>query len=147
MRVSYSGYYAAFPRLKGEFDSLYPHHIMTKEVFRYVLKDRLMVAFIIVSLLLMVMVEVILFAWIRPSDIQIPIRYSGFGDTLFNDRWYERLTFPLFLLFQTIASIWIAMILHARRYRALAYYLILLSVFITVVTVAVMLAVIRTVTL
>ena len=24
-RVSYSGYYAAFPRLRGEFDSLYPH--------------------------------------------------------------------------------------------------------------------------
>src|ERR1700733_3895082 len=25
-RVSYSGYYAAFPRPRGEFDSLYPHH-------------------------------------------------------------------------------------------------------------------------
>lgn len=24
-RVSYSGYYVAFPRLRGEFDSLYPH--------------------------------------------------------------------------------------------------------------------------
>lgn len=28
LRVSYSGYYAAFPRLRGEFDSLYPHHIL-----------------------------------------------------------------------------------------------------------------------
>jgi MtN3 and saliva related transmembrane protein len=26
VRVSYSGHYVAFPRLRGEFDSLYPHH-------------------------------------------------------------------------------------------------------------------------
>ena len=29
MRVSYSGYYAAFPRLKGGFDSRYPLHPST----------------------------------------------------------------------------------------------------------------------
>jgi hypothetical protein len=33
-RVSYSGYYAAFPRPRGEFDSLYPHHVLTQKHIR-----------------------------------------------------------------------------------------------------------------
>lgn len=120
---------------------------MTQEVFRFVIKDRVALALLVALILITLVVCVLLFVWIRPSDIQIPIRFSGYDSSLYSDRWYERLSFVLFLLLQTASTTVLGVLMHARNYKVLAYFLFSLGIFTAVAVAVVASAVTRTVTL
>lgn len=120
---------------------------MTREVIRFVIKDRVALTLLVVLFAVTLVVTVLLFFWLRPSDIQIPIRYSGYDNSLYNDRWYERLSFVGFMLLQTVTTAAVAVIMHARGYKVMAYFLLALGIFVAVVVAIVASAVTRTVTL
>ena len=120
---------------------------MTREIFRFVIKDKVMASLLVVLGITVVISAILVLFWIRPSDIQIPIRYSGYDNSLYNDRWYERLTFFIFLWMQAVSGAWIACMMRARGFQVLSYFVISLSVFLTIITVVVVSAITRTVTL
>jgi hypothetical protein len=61
---------------------------------------------------------------VRPSELQVVVHYTGFGNTNFyRDRWYYLLTFGFFVVFSaTIHTILTYKILQTRgRYIAIAF--------------------------
>lgn len=120
---------------------------MTPEVIKFVIKDRLALILLAALGITTVIVTILLFFWLRPSDIQIPIRFSGYDNSLYNDRWYARLGFVGFLWLQTAMSGVLALVMHARGYKVLAYFLLGLGVFVAIMVGVVASAVTRTVTL
>lgn len=55
-------------------------------------------AWVVIGLIVAAIV-VIGIVYIRPSDLQIPVRYSGFGITHFyRDKWYYEIIFIVFAL-------------------------------------------------
>lgn len=120
---------------------------MTQEIIKYVFKDKIAATMLLALISVTVVTTILMFFWLQPSDIQIPIRYSGYDNSLYNDRWYERLSFVGFLLLQTGAAAVLSMLMHARGYKVLAYFLLALAGFVTVVTGVVAWAVTQTVSL
>jgi len=120
---------------------------MNREVIKFVIKDRIALVMAVLLAVTTVIVAILLFFWLRPSDIQIPIRYSGYDNSLYNDRWYERIGFVIFLFLQVGIAGYSSFVMHARGYRVLAYCLLGLGVFVTIMTAIVASAVTRTVTL
>lgn len=122
---------------------------MNKEVIKFVIKDKPALALLAVLGVVTIIVTILLFVWIRPSDIQIPIRYSGYdySQQFYIDRWYERLSFVGFLLLQTLATAVLSMLMFARGYKVLAYFMLALGIFVAVIVAIVASAVTRTVTL
>lgn len=120
---------------------------MQKEVIKFVTKDKIALSLLIGLGAATVVVTILLLFWLQPSNIQIPIRYSGYDNSLYNDRWYERLSFIGFLLLQTGSAVVLSLLMHARGYKVLAYFLLALALFVTVAIAIVGWAVTQTVTL
>src|SRR3990170_6480528 len=99
-----------------------------KDIITTALKDKIALTLFVIGLAVSLIVLVLLFVWIRPSDIQIPIRYSGYDNSLFNDRWFERLAFPLFVIVQFACNAWLALVVNAREYKLFSYFLLLLAI-------------------
>jgi hypothetical protein len=120
---------------------------MTREIIKFVIKDRVALVLALALIVTTLITCILLFFWVRPSDIQIPIRYSGYDNSLYNDRWYERLSFVVFLIFHTVSTTMLAFVMHARGYRVMAYFLLGLGIFMAISIAVVASAVTRTVTL
>ncbi len=118
-----------------------------KDIFINAFKDKLAVVLFVVGATILLIVLILLFFWIHPSDIQIPIRYSGYDNSLFNDRWFERLAFPLFVIVQFSCNTWLALVVNAREYKLFSYFLLLLAIFISLCVIPVAFAITNTITL
>lgn len=130
---------------------------MKKQDFVTFSKDRTGLILAAASALVAVVVCVLILVWLRPIDVQVPIRFSGFGvgdlrpggssGSYFNDRWYERLSFVVFAAVQAAAAIWMAIVMHTQGIKVLANFLLAFSIFINVWLMAIAFTVIRSVTL
>lgn len=120
---------------------------MNREVIKFVIKDRMAIVMVALLVLTTIVVLVLLLFWLRHSDIQIPIRYSGYDGSLYNDQWFERISFIIFLLMQAIITVYASCVMHARGYRVFAYCFLGFGVFMAIATAVIALAVTRTVTL
>ena len=116
MRVSYSGYYAAFPRLKGEFDSLYPHQprpfccilsirriIMFKKAeLLAIAKDRVAIILLVVLAVETIIIIASTIFRLHASDVQVPVRYTGYGTAnIYRGQWYTLWSFSIFAIIVT----------------------------------------------
>jgi hypothetical protein len=89
-----------------------------------ILVDRLVAALIIVFVLACLAYCVYVGVSLRPSDLQVAVHYSAYGETSFyRDKWYYLITFIVFgLLLAVIHTILIAKIyLQGHRHLALAF--------------------------
>lgn len=145
MRVSYSGQYVTFPRLSAGFDSQYPHHcsilmiylpirIMVKKADLLSLtKDRLAILLLFLMLFSAVFVVVMTFLRIHSSDIQVPTRFTGFGQSnIYREQWYAQFSFAGFSLLVLAVNGYLSIKLHTID-RLLGIGFMALSLFLFVV--------------
>lgn len=97
-----------------------------------IIKDR--PAVLLLSLLIVGVVVVVLTTLIRvhPSDVQVPLRYSGYGLTnIYRDHWYILSIFPIFAILVTILNSMLAIKIHQLN-RTIGLGILAMSVFIMV---------------
>lgn len=106
-------------------------------------RDRLAISLLIAFLLVMLF----LFIWtilnLHVSDVQLPVRVSGYGSTfIYRDRWYSLLSFALFALLTGGVNGYLIIKLHASR-RGLSLGFALVSLTIGIIALVVAAAVFR----
>jgi len=115
-----------------------------KETISNMLRDRSMVIALIVIFGLLVATVVISVIYIRPSDLQVPIRYSAYGVTNFyRDKWYYEILLALFGF--VLAGLHLAMTvrLFQAKGREMALAFLWLSAGILAITVTLLLAILQ----
>jgi hypothetical protein len=89
-----------------------------------ILADRLMTALMILLIIVCLAYCIYVGVSLRPSDLQVAVRYSAFGEASFyRDKWYYLITFIAFgVLIAVMHTILIAKIyLHGRRQLAILF--------------------------
>lgn len=72
---------------------------------------------------------------LKPSDLQVAVHYTAFGDTSFyREKWYYLMAFVLFGVLLAILHTAIAMKLYIQGRRQIAISFILLSTLLLVIT-------------
>lgn len=115
-----------------------------KENTKLILADRPYLTSV-VALLLVTLAIVVMGAFnIRPSELQIPVRYTSFGITNFyRDRWYYLLSLVLFAVVVAIMHILVSIRLYQAKGRDLAVSFIWLSVIVLIIASIFIFAVLR----
>lgn len=107
--------------------------------------------FFVLWLLMLVMVVVVIVIgaiYIRPSDLQVPVRYSSFGITNFyREKWYYLLGFMVFALMMAVFHTGISLRLLAAKGRPFAIVFLWLTITLLAVTAVTFLALFRVVSL
>ncbi|PLS80848.1 hypothetical protein CYG49_03710 [Candidatus Saccharibacteria bacterium] len=68
--------------------------MLDKEILNNISKDRLLIALLLVSTVCALILIVSGLVQIRPSDVQVPVRYSAYGVTnLYREKWYYLISF------------------------------------------------------
>lgn len=84
-----------------------------------------LVALVVVTVLILILGAVN----IRPSELQVPVRYTSFGITNFyRDKWYYLLAFLLFAIAVAVFHVLISLKLYALKGRGMAVSFVWLSV-------------------
>ncbi len=98
--------------------------------------------------LLIIAIIIIGAIYIRPSDLQVPVRYSAFGITHFyRDRWYYEVVFIVFaLLVATFHTLISARLLEVKG-KQFALGFLWLTVVILAISAVFILAILRVATL
>ncbi|HMR73338.1 MAG TPA: hypothetical protein PKD68_05020 [Candidatus Saccharibacteria bacterium] len=92
--------------------------MQNKATFKQVFADRGFLAAWVVSLLVVIAILILSVIEIRPTDLQVPIRYTAFGITnIHRAQWYAELAFPLFALLAMGLHTVIAVRLYALKNR------------------------------
>lgn len=89
-----------------------------------ILSDRLMTALIIVFIIFCLAYSVYVGASLRPSDLQVAVHYTAFGETSFyREKWYYLVSFILFgvIVAATHTALIAKLYLQGRREIALAF--------------------------
>ena len=95
--------------------------MQSKTVFKQVFADRGFFAAWLVSFLVMIAILILSIVEIRPSDLQVPIRYTAFGITnIYLAQWYAELAFPGFALLVMSLHTFIAARLYTLKNRDIA---------------------------
>lgn len=94
--------------------------------------------------LMVVMIIIIGAIYIRPSDLQVPVRYSGFGITHFyRDKWYYEIAFMVFAVLVTAFHTFISARLLEVKGKQFALGFLWLTVVILVIAAVFILAILR----
>jgi len=101
-------------------------------------RDRLAVSLLGAFLLTMVFLLIWSILNMHVSDVQLPVRYSGYGSTsIYRDRWYSLLSFGLFAILMGATNGYLIVKLHqARRGLSLGFALVSLAIGIVALVVA-----------
>lgn len=84
-----------------------------KAAFKQALSNRGFLIAWIVTLVVFLAIVVLCVVEIRPSDLQVPIRYSAFGITnIYRAQWYHELTFVGFAVLVTVLHSLVAVRLY-----------------------------------
>lgn len=106
-------------------------------------RDRLAMSLLIAFLLSMVILLLMTFLNLRVTDVQIPVRFSGYGSSgIYRDKWYTLLSFGLFALLVGGINGYLIVKLHSIR-RGLSLGLGLVSLSLGVIGLVVAAAVFR----
>lgn len=115
-----------------------------KQAFRETLRDR---TFVLLWLSLLLLAGIVIIAGIftiRPSDLQVPTRYSAFGITNFyRDKWYYALAFVLFAIFVAVMHGLVSLKLYIVKGRKLAVAFLGLSLVVMAFAVSTIFAILR----
>lgn len=92
-----------------------------KAAFKQALSDRGFLVAWIVSLAIFLAIIILCIVEIRPSDLQVPIRYSAFGITnIYRAQWYHELTFAGFAVLVASIHSLVAVRLYSLKNRDIA---------------------------
>lgn len=70
---------------------------------------------------------------VHPSDIQIPVRYTGFGQTfIYRDQWYTQYAYMLFAVLIATVNVFLSIRMYNLR-RLLGLGLLGMSIFLVVI--------------
>jgi hypothetical protein len=106
-------------------------------------RDRLAIALLAGFLLTMVLLVVMTVLSIHASDVQLPVRYSGYGSTsIYRGQWYSLLSFALFGLLAGGVNGYLIFRIHSIR-RGLSLGFALVSVTVGIIALIVAAAVFR----
>ena len=88
---------------------------------KHAIRDRSWVISALVLIFLALLLAIILVLQIRPSDLQLPVRYTSFGSTNFyRDKWYYLLSFVFFGIFVMLMNLAISLKLYEQKGRQLS---------------------------
>lgn len=100
-----------------------------------ILADRLMAVLMILFILICLAYCIYVGVSLRPSDLQVAVHYSAYGETSFyRDKWYYLITFIAFAILQAVmhTALIVKIYLQGRRQLALLFtWLSLLLIIIT----------------
>lgn len=106
-------------------------------------QDRLATSLLIAFFLSTVVLFILALVNVHVSDVQVPIRYSGYGITnVYRDKWYTLLAFGVFGLIVFGANGYVAIKIHSAR-RGLSLGILSISLLIGVIALVVANAVFR----
>jgi hypothetical protein len=116
----------------------------TKEIISQMLRDRAIVMALLALLAMLLVIVIISAIYIRPSDLQVPIRYSAYGITNFyRDKWYYEIFLALFALVVTGLHLAIGVRLYQLKGREMTLGFIWFTVGILAITAVLLLAIFR----
>lgn len=97
------------------------NYMYNKAAFKQALADRGFLVAWIVTLVVFLAIIVLCIIEIRPSDLQVPIRYSAFGITnIYRAQWYHELAFAGFATVVTAVHTLVAVRLYSLKNRDIA---------------------------
>lgn len=106
-------------------------------------RDRLAISLLAAFLLSMVILLLMTLFNIHVSEVQLPVRFSGYGSTsIYRDQWYSLMSFGLFAVLVGGVNSYLILKLHSIR-RGLSLGLAIVSVSIGVISLVVAAAVFR----
>jgi len=106
-------------------------------------RDRLAMSLLLAFLLTVIILLIMTIANIHVSDVQLPVRYSGYGQTnIYRDRWYSLLSFGLFAVVLGAINGYLVVKLHSLR-RGLSLGMAIVSLAIGIIALVVAVAVFR----
>ena len=95
-------------------------------------KDRTAVLMFVTLFVIVVILIITAFVKIQPSDIQLPLRYTGYGpNNIYRDQWYNQFAYIGFGLFIIVVNGFLVV----RTYmvdRALALGILAMTIFIMI---------------
>lgn len=104
-------------------------------VLQHVLKDRSLIAWWLLFVLLVIILIIVFAFQIQPSELNVLARYSVFGIAhLYNDSWVYHLSFVGFGILVVVLHTLIALKLHAQRSAFAARLFIILSIALIVIS-------------
>ncbi len=119
-----------------------------KQSLPLALKDRTYMTVWAAGLLVLIVLLIVGVFYIRPTDIQVPVRYSSFGITHFySEKWFYQLNFVIFGIFIWVFHSLVALRLLAQRGRGFAMAFQWLTVGMLTITLATVITILRVVSL
>jgi hypothetical protein len=101
-----------------------------KQVFADRIVVALMLLFVLMSLVYCVYVGISL----HPSDLQVAVHYTAYGETSFyREKWYYLISFILFALVVAVAHVALIVKLFVQERRQIAILFAWLSIFLVVI--------------
>jgi hypothetical protein len=131
--------------------------LVNRETIDLIIRDRTMVILLLVGSLLALIIVISSLAQIRPSDVQVPVRYSAYANISFADRpavlstgaqlgrdkWYYLFSFVFFGVMLLIAHPVLMIKLLKQRGREFAVGLGLATILIGIIGILITQAVLR----
>jgi hypothetical protein len=112
------------------------------------IKDRSYVTVWLAGFGLLVLLVVIGAIYIRPTDLQVPVRYSSFGITNFyREKWFYELNFIVFGILVSVFHSLIGLRFFEQRGRGFALAFQWLTVLILIIALATIITILRVVSL
>lgn len=122
--------------------------MFNKAAFKQVFADRGFLAAWIVSLLFFIAIAVLCIIEIRPSDLQVPIRYTAFGITnIYRAQWYSELGFAAFAILVMGLHTFVAVRLYDLRNRDIARGFMWLTAIMLAIAFLIFLAIFRVISI
>lgn len=119
-----------------------------KESLSLAIKDRTYMTVWLVGLGLLILLVIIGAFYIRPTDLQVPVRYSSFGITNFyREKWFYELNFIMFGVLIAVFHSLIGLRFFGQRGRSFAIAFQWLTVIILIIALATVTTILRVVSL
>jgi hypothetical protein len=101
---------------------------------KLILEDRVLASLLFLFLLLAIGYCIFVGVSLRPSDLQVAVHYSAFGETgFYRDKWYYFINFIVFGVILAVSHLVITVKLFIQGRRVLAVSFAWLSIFLVVI--------------
>src|SRR5437016_6034450 len=107
--------------------------MLKKNKFLLILKDRIAVMLLIGIIVGSIVLVVISVVKLQVSDVQVPIRYSGYGLTnIYRDKWYALLAFTGFGAITLLLNCFLGIKIYSHS-RFLSIWFMTLSLIVVII--------------
>jgi hypothetical protein len=101
---------------------------------KLILEDRVLASLLFLFLLVTIGYCIFVGVSLRPSDLQVAVHYSAFGETgFYRDKWYYFINFIAFGIIMAIGHLVLTVKFFTQGRRALALFFAWFSIFLVVI--------------